>query len=178
VRGAFWAVNDLDHDAVVDKVAALDELASLPDVLVELHRSGVFAFFGADVTPDFDEPTRNLLWLAQSGLGLPDRDAYSLEGDAAASLRSAYVDHLAAQLRNVGIADTRAAVLARGVLELETRLAEVHLRKQDAIDPSKTLNRHDMAALDALAPELSLPSHLRAFGAGELDTVNVQNPRG
>ena len=50
-----------DHEAV---------LALLP----ALHRWGIFALFGWGVTVDDDDPGRNLLWLSQAGLGLPDRE--------------------------------------------------------------------------------------------------------
>src|SRR5262249_55505386 len=85
--------------------------------LPELHRAGLFPPLGWFVTADFDDPSANLLWLVQAGLGLPDRETYFEEG--AAELRAAYVEHVAAQLANVGLD----AGAARSVLELETRLA-------------------------------------------------------
>jgi putative endopeptidase len=129
-------------------------------VLPRLHRSGVFAFFGADVTADHDDSTRNLLWLTQPRLGLPDRESYFDE--SAAELRAAYVEHIAAQLANVGVeAD------AGKILELETRLAELHLKAEDRRDPDKTHNRRDRAQFAA---------YLDALGAQRAETVNVENP--
>src|SRR5215211_5700038 len=173
----------LDRDAIeaagTEPIAALlgaIEGAASHDALLallsELHRSGLFALFGWDVTADHDDSDRNLLWLAQPPLGLPDRETYFDEGPAAAELRAAYVEHVAAQLRHVGApADEAAAVLA-----LETRLAALHLRAEERRDPDRTHNRHDRAALAALAPELELPGYLDALGAGAAETVNVENP--
>jgi predicted metalloendopeptidase len=138
-------------------------------VLPRLHRSGIFPFFAFDVTVDHDDSTRNLLWLAQPRLGLPDRESYFDE--AAAGLRAAYVEHVAAQLANVGVTGDAASILA-----LETRLAELHLKAADRRDPDKTHNRHDRAALRSLAPELNLPGYLDALGATAAETVNVENP--
>ncbi len=129
-------------------------------VLPRLHRSGVFACFGADVTADHDDSTRNLLWLTQPRLGLPDRESYFDE--SAAELRAAYVEHIAAQLANVGVeAD------AGRILELETRLAKLHLKAEDRRDPDKTHNRRDRAQFAA---------YLDALGAQRAETVNVENP--
>src|SRR3954454_3040191 len=77
---------------------AEDALAVLP----RLHRAGIFGLFGWYVTPDHEDSDRNLLWLVQAGLGLPDRETYFDQGPAATELRAAYVEHIAAQLRNVG----------------------------------------------------------------------------
>jgi putative endopeptidase len=70
----------------IEGAASHDELLAL---LPELHRSGLFALFGWDVTADHDDSDRNLLWLAQPPLGLPDRETYFDEGPAAAELRAA-----------------------------------------------------------------------------------------
>ena len=146
------AIESAGLDAVrpfLDAIASLERHADLMDLLPLLHRSGFFAFFAWDVTLDHDDSTRNLLWLAQAGLGLPDRDGYTSDAAAAVELRSAYVDHVAAQLRNVGLADDDAGALAVAVLDLETRLAELHLAAEEKRDPDLNLNRHDMDASSA-----------------------------
>src|SRR3954454_1579767 len=74
--------------------AADDPLTFLP----ELHRNGLFGLWTWGVTVDHDDSTRNLLWLVQGGLGLPDRESYFDE--KAQELRAAYVEHIDAQLRN------------------------------------------------------------------------------
>ena len=141
-----------------------------------LHRSGLFALFGWDVTVDHDDSSRNLLWLDQAPLGLPDRETYFDEGPAAADLRAAYVEHVAAQLGHVGTPAADAPGLAAAVLAFETRLAALHLRAEERRDPDRTHNRHDRAELAALAPALDLPGYLDALGAGAAESVNVENP--
>jgi putative endopeptidase len=159
---------------LLDAIAALATPADVMGLLPRLHGEAIGAFFGFEVTVDHDDSSRYLLWLAQTGLGLPEREAYFADSEPAVALRAAYVDHVGAQLANVGIAD--AAALGSSVLDLEARLAELHLRPEEARDPGRTLNRHDLAELAALAPALDLPGYLRAVGAGAATTVNVQNP--
>ncbi len=152
----------------IDPIAPLLEAIDREEpitVLPQLHRSGIFPFFGADVTVDHDDSTRNLLWLTQPRLGLPDRESYF--DDSAAELRAAYVEHVAAQLANVGAEGDAAAIL-----ELETRLAKLHLKAEDRRDPDKTHNRRDRAALDALG----LGPYLEALGAQQAESANVENP--
>jgi putative endopeptidase len=157
----------------IDGAARRDEVLALLPVL---HRSGLFAFFGWDVTVDHDDSERNLLWLSQAPLGLPDRETYFDEGRAAADLRAAYVEHVAAQLGHAGTSAADAPRLAAAVLAFETRLAALHLRAEERRDPDRTHNRHDRAELAALAPALDLPGYLDALGAGAAESVNVENP--
>ena len=68
----------------IDSVTTHEDLWAL---LPSFHRDGLQAPFGWAVTLDHDDASRNLLWLAPAGLGLPDRESYFQEGDAPAALR-------------------------------------------------------------------------------------------
>ena len=174
------AIEAAGISAIEPYLRLIDGISTHADVwalLPEFQRNGLMVFFGWAVTVDHDDAGRNLLWLAQTGLGLPDRDAYFAEGDAPEQLREGYVEHVTQQLQNLGAAATDADRLATDVLAFETRMAELHLRGEERRNPSVTLNRHDLAQLAALAPELDLPGLLHAIGAGTVTTVNVQNPR-
>jgi predicted metalloendopeptidase len=139
---------------------AEDPLTLLP----ELHRNGLFGLWTWGVTVDHDDSTKNLLWLAQGGLGLPDRESYFDE--KAAGLRAAYVEHIDAQLANAGMPGDGQAVLA-----FETRLAKLHHKAEDRRDPDKTHNRRDREALGPF-----LVGHLDALGAHNAQTVNLETP--
>ena len=161
---------------LLDGIAAVSSYADVLALLPALHSTGILAFFGFGVTVDHDDSTQHLLWLVQGGLGLPDRDSYDSDTEANVALRAAYVDHVAAQLVHTGVDAQEAADLATGVLALETGLAAHQLRAEDRRDPRNTLNRHTLAALRELAPELDLPGYLAAVGATGVETVNVQAP--
>jgi predicted metalloendopeptidase len=163
-------------DPLLDAIDSLRHHADVVAFLPTLHRSGIFAFFGCAVTVDHDDSTQNLLWLAESGLGLPDRDSYDHGSDTAVTLRADYVDHVAAQLRNLGAGADDAAVHAADVLRLETQLASRQMRAEVKRDPSQTLNRHTIDELRTLSPSLDYPAYLRSLGAGAASTVNVQHP--
>jgi putative endopeptidase len=154
-------------------IEGADGLEAVLALVPTLHRWGIFALFGWGVTVDHDDSSRHLLWLAQAGLGLPDREMYFEDGPAGAALRAAYVDHVAAQLGHAGVPSERATP----VLEFETRLAVLHLKAEERRDVERTHNRFERAALTTLAPGLALPSYLSALGAGATESVNVENPR-
>ena len=159
-------------------LTAIEQLSShqeLLEFLPRLHDFGVGALFMWGVDVDHDDSTRNLLWLVPAGLGLPERESYFADSEAAVSLRAAYVDHARAQLINVDTPEGEAAALAPAILDFETRLAEVHMRAEERRDLDRTLNRLTIEELGSLAPELQLPKYLVAVGASQARTVNVEN---
>jgi putative endopeptidase len=163
-------------EPVLAEIAAVASAQDVLQLLPRLHDTGLTVLFMWGVTVDHDDSTRNLLWLVPTGLGLPERDAYFSDTEAARDLRAAFVDHVAAQLVNIGWIAAEAADQAPKVLAFETRLAEHHLRAEERRDVARTLNRHDLEQLRSLAPELDLPGYLVAVGAAAAETVNVQTP--
>ena len=158
---------------------SIDALTSHDDVLAllpTLHRHGLAAFHFWTVEVDHDDSRSHLFWLAQGGLGLPDRESYFEDSEAQATLRAAYLVHLTRQLINSGVESEPAHEVAPAILALETRLAETHLKAAERRDPHKFLNKYAVSALDELAPGLGLPAYLDALGATSLTTINVQNP--
>ena len=184
--GDFYA-SGMDTDAIeaaglapvqhlLDAIAAVDSPQAFLDLHAPFLRDGVTLLFGAGATVDHEDASRYLLWVVPSGLGLPDRESYLSDSEAAIALRAAYVDHVAAQLRNAGHADAEAPALAAGILELETRLAEPQLKAEERRDRGRTLNKRTIAELGALSPALDLPGYVAAIGAASAQSVNVSEP--
>jgi len=158
---------------LIDGIGSVDDLYA---VLPDLHRDGFLLLWGQAVTVDHTDSSANLLWVVPTGLGLPERDAYFDESEAAAALRDAYVAHVAAQLVNLGDDPEGAAEAAAAVLELETRLAAPQLKAEEKRDPSATMHHQTLDEVDAMAPDLPLRAHLVALGLGDLPALNVQQP--
>jgi predicted metalloendopeptidase len=157
---------------------AIDATTTHDDVLgliPRLHSYGLSLLWGWMTEVDHDDASVHLLWLFQGGLGLPEREAYMDDSDVARELREDYVAHVAAQLRNLGQeADLDAR--ARAILDLETRLAEHHLRSELRRDPDLTFNRFDMSQLAQLSEALDLPGYLAAIGAQSAVSINIEHP--
>ena len=157
----------------LDRVRAVASGADAISLMSALHGAGFSALWSWWCDVDHDDSTRHLLWLAQGGLGLPERDAYVNDSEAAVSLREAYAQHVSAQLANVGWAtsDDGPAVLA-----FETRLAEHHLRSEQRRDQDLTLNKHSLPQLAEMAPGLALPAYLSDLGLEGAAWVNIEHP--
>jgi predicted metalloendopeptidase len=105
-----------------DRIDQIESVADLRQLGAELLAFGVTMPVGAGVAPDFEDSGRNLLYVGQAGLGLPERDYYFRDDDETVETRRAYVSHIAAMLELAGEMDATAAATA--ILELETALAE------------------------------------------------------
>ncbi len=156
----------------IDATGSLDDLRA---VNLDLHREGLGALFGIGVESDFEDNSINLGYLGHAGLGLPERSYYLDDDERSVALRTAYVAHVAAQLRNLGAGETTATASADAILTFERRLAEVSLSPEQKRDPTLTMNRFEVAKLDEVMPGYRLGAYLREVGVGG-DTVSVDNP--
>ncbi|WP_432524637.1 M13 family metallopeptidase [Kineococcus sp. SYSU DK006] len=135
--------------AAVDEVQDLDGLVRL---LGSFERSGVGGPFAYWVDTDNAQSDRYVVYLTQSGLGLPDESYYREEQYA--EVREAYRAHVERVLALGGRPDPAGA--AQRVLALETELASHHWDRVRNRDANATYNKLDRAGLQALLPGVDL----------------------
>src|SRR2546425_13196608 len=83
-------------------------------------KRGINVAFSYFPQADPHDAAHYVTWLAQGGLGLPDRDYYTNAGPAADSVRQQYVEHVARLLTLAGTPAAAAARDAEQVMALET----------------------------------------------------------
>src|SRR5215207_6097541 len=81
---------------------------------------------GLFVAQGLDDPTRNVPYLLQGGLGMPDRDYYVSDSPTMTGIRSSYQTHIAAMLALAGEQSADARAQAMRIYELERRMATSH----------------------------------------------------
>jgi predicted metalloendopeptidase len=130
--------------------------------------------FGLWVAQGLTDPSRNLPYLLQGGLGLPDR-AYYLENNARmADLRTKYQQHIAAMLKLAGMdrTDERAA----RVFELELALAQTHATREDSANIQKSNNVWTLKDFAAKAPGIDWAAFFKAAGLAGQERFQVYHP--
>ena len=183
--GDYWA-SAMDVDAIekagtgplrpeLELIASLTDRAQLPSVLARLARGRGGAGLFLAVRQDPGDSTRNILWLQQGGLGLPDRDYYLRDDPRSREIRMRYVRHVARLLALLGDDEDEARYGAAAVMTLETRLALASMTRVDQRDPYKTYNKLTVAQLAERAPGFDWRAFLDAVGA-RVDEVNVRQP--
>jgi putative endopeptidase len=122
--------------------------------------------FGLWVAQDFGEPSRNAAYLLQGGLGMPDREYYLADSPRMAAIRENYATHVAAVLTLASLDD--AAPRARGIVDLETKIAKAHWSRQDSEEVQKANNPWMRADFDSRAPGMDWSAFFTSAGlAGE-----------
>ncbi|WP_029289462.1 M13 family metallopeptidase [Cellulomonas sp. HZM] len=155
-------------------VEAATSQAELTGALGALQRTGAGGAVGFWIDNDAKDPERYVVYLYQSGLGLPDESYYRDEQYAA--VLEAYGPHVERMLTLAGVAD--AADAAARVVGLEKKLAAGHWDVVKDRDADLTYNPTTLAALAASAPGFDWHAWAVALGApaGSLDQVVVREP--
>ncbi len=136
---------------IVDDLAAIDGITNLKEfitVMARLEMRGIGGIFGAAIYPDAMDSNTNILYIGQGGLSLPDESYYREEQFA--SIRTAFLDHVAKMCALVGIAN--GADVAKKILTLETEIATHHWDQVKDRDATLTYNKYSRAELEILAP--------------------------
>ena len=176
--GDFYA-SWMDEPAIATKGAApltpyLDRIAAVKDKgdLIDLFATvGYESPVGVSIFPDLSHPTQYAVYASQSGLGMPNRDYYLLQGAKYDAYRAAYRAYVTKIQELAGIPD--AAAKAERIVALETAIAKVHWTPEQSRDIDKIYNPMDRAKLKAFAPQLQWDRALTKSGLGNVNTVIV-----
>lgn len=132
--------------------------------------------FGIWVSPDFNNPTHNVPYLLQGGLGLPDRENYLGTEKNDVELQAKYREHIAVVLKLAQVPDADAK--AARIYDLEHLIATAHTSRTDSQDVHKANNPWPLQSFSIKAPGLDWSSYFRAAGLSDQPTIIVWHPGG
>ncbi|GGL10857.1 putative zinc metalloprotease [Curtobacterium luteum] len=158
-------------------LAEIDTIDSVEDVLRSVgrfERLGLPGFLQLFVDNDPGDPESYVVFLEQSGLGLPDESYY--REDRFADIRTKYREFVAAMFPLAGFDD--AGARTDDVIGLETALAAQHWDNVTTRDSQKTYNKLPWSEVAALAEGIDLRAWWEAIDApaGAFETVVVREP--
>ena len=169
---------ELDEiNGVADKTALARVLGSQLRADVDPLNSTNFytdRLFGIWVSPDFNNPTHNVPYMLQGGLGLPDRDNYLGTDKDSVELQTKYREHIVTILKLAKIADAEAK--AARIYDLEKMIASAHATRTDSADVQKANNPWSMKDFSAKAPGIDWATYFKASGLANEPTIIVWHP--
>jgi putative endopeptidase len=145
----------------LDAIAAA---STKTDLVRLMGRLDYAAPFGTYIIPDPANPTRYVVGITQSGLGMPVRDYYLNKGERFDAYRAAYKTYLTRVFELIG--DKTPAESAADVIALETKIAEVHWPPEKQRDIQAINNPVDRAGLDTMIPAIDWSVALAPSGLG------------
>ena len=166
-------------------IAALKNEAALSSLVGSQMRADVDALnatnfytdrlFGLWVSADFNNPKKNVPYILQGGLGLPDRDFYLGKDDENTALQAKYRAHIANVLKLANIADAEAK--ATRIYDLENKIAQVHATREDSSDVTKANNPWKTRDFAKNAPGIDWNAYFKAAGIANQPMIMLRHHR-
>ena len=171
------AIEEKGYSPILRDLAMCDSIQSLSDFISTmswLEARGLGGAFASFIEADQLDASKNILYLSQGGISLPDESYYREEQHV--HIRTAFLAHIEAMFLLVGIKE--AADLAAKILALETSIASHHFDAVKDRDATLTYNKMSRAEITALMPVFDFGLYLSAgeIPSKVLDSVIVQQP--
>jgi putative endopeptidase len=152
----------------IDAIASYQDLAAY---FAYANRYGNLVPLSINVMEDFKDPKKYMLLTWQGGLGLPDREYYFLKDAKSAAIRSKYVAHIGTMLQLAGL--DKGAEKAARIMDLETKLAAQHMKKEDTRNIVALYNKYALKDLRTLMPDFDWNTLLQEAGVKNQDSLVV-----
>jgi putative endopeptidase len=153
------------------QIDSIQNYSDLAAYFGKANRMGISAPFSISVTEDFKNPNKNVLMTWQGGLGLPERDYYLSQDSKMKDIRTKYLQHLQKMLELSKIED--ASSKSKQIMELESKLASIQMKKEDTRDATKLYNVYKYSDLKNLMPDFEWNLMLTNAGIGDQKALVV-----
>ncbi len=137
----------------IDQISTPAELMHLMGVM---SRRSVASLIGIDAESDPGDPSRYVMFVTQSGLGLPDEEYY--REDKYAHIRDEYRHHITNSLELAGLPDPQRQ--ASAAFDLETQIAGCHWDKVRTRDLRQMYNLMTIDEFEQAGPGLYFSDYL------------------
>ena len=161
---------------LLDEIDAVTSKKQLPALIGKLQRMGIDVFFGYGEQQDFKDASKQIAFVDQAGLGMPERDYYLRTGAKDETLRKQYVEHVAKMLTLGGMAPEKATKEAKSIMAFETALAKASMPVTERRDPEKTYHLQTIATFEAEMPGVTFGEFQDAMHSPRVTELNNANP--
>ena len=156
--------------AILAQIAHVVNKQDLLVLTADLNRMGVQIPAGIYINNDEKQSDQYIAYIAQSGLGLPDRDWYlDTENPTYQEARTAYSAYISKVMGLAG--SVRGEEVAASVLAIENQIALAHWDKVQNRQADLTYNKRTLAELQAMAPSLDWATFIQDLGVSETTFV-------
>jgi len=167
----------LGAEAIASELAEIQAAGSLDDIYRLFSTLGVYGVnspIGNTIFSDEKDPDTNVVYIAQAGLTMPDRDYYLKDDEQFVKGRQLYLDYVTNIFTKAGLEN--AAERAEALLALETKMAEAFWTKEENRDPVKGYNPKNLEELKEMAPKINWEITFEAAGIPARDRYIVSQP--
>jgi putative endopeptidase len=160
---------------ILGKIKNINTTGDLITTIAEMHMMGISAGFGFDVSQDVKNSNTNIAYLAQGGLGLPDKDYYLKMDDRSVTIRQGYQKHIQECFRQIdGNINPNDLAL---ILDLETTLARSCMSRTERRNMDRQYNLTSLQEFSDQCVNIDWRRYFTTIGIeGELNRFVVMQP--
>ncbi len=156
------------------RLARLNSKDQIVQVVAEFHKDGINTLFGFGVGQDLKNVDKNISYLSQGGIGLPNKEYYTKENQK--ELLEAYQKHIQKCFVMAGKSEDDAVIAAENVLKIEKKLADPMMTPAEMRLPEKTYNKMTFKEVSNMFGTFDFKFYLTKVGAQTPDSIVVGNP--
>jgi len=157
-------------------VALMNDKLTLTQLMADFGLKGIKQPLDFYAYGDQKDATKNIFYINQSGLGLPDRDYYFRTDERSQQIREAYKKYIVDLLIISGKSEGEATKMAKQIYGLEEKLAGAMLTLVERRDPYTTYNKVSAKELKSLAPNIDWGLFFNTIGIPVQQEVVVESP--
>lgn len=161
----------------LDRIAKIKDIRSLVSTIGHLEKIGGGGPWGLMIDQDMKDSETYVVYIRQSGLGMPDRDYYLKDDPESKRVRAAYIKHLEAISALMGKTTADAKKDCKTIMRIETAIAKISMPKEDLRDVDKTYHKMRVTALARLTRNIDWHSFFRVVGVSMIREVIVMQPK-
>ena len=149
---------------LLNKIEKAKTTADLFKIQLELVPMGDSEFIGTYVAADEKNAKQNILYVAQSGITLRQKEYYLDTDSATTAIREAYKKHIVNMFKKFGFSESAAQKKMQNIMKLETELAKVSKSNTELRDPEANYHKMTYAEFNKKYPHIQLEKQLLAAG--------------
>ncbi len=161
---------------IFQKINALKKPEEIIPLVAYLHKLGFGGLFGFFIDQDERHNDKNILYLVQSGLSLPDRDFYVNDSEESKRVRVEYRKHILAMFKHLGKSPKECGIAVESIMTIETDFAKHSMTQVELRDIEKQYNKRTLAKLEKEAKGIEWKKYFRLAGVGSPNEIIVSQP--
>ncbi|PLK43033.1 M13 family metallopeptidase [Emticicia sp. TH156] len=160
---------------ILKRIDGIKDVASVMKFVVEQQKFNNYSIIGFRVGPDIKNSAINIVNLAQTGIGLPERDYYFRTDSSTIGIQKAYIAYLTTLFTLSGTEASAAAKMATAVYGIEKELAASHKTNIERRNVQANYNKLAVADIAKKQPNIGWSTYFSGLGV-KIDSLNVQQP--
>lgn len=162
-----------EHLDVIKNISTLDDVFHYITEYFKINGNPYFDLF---VRSGFSDSEVNHLFLGPGALGLPEREYYLRSDSNTILIQNEYKDLIFKVMNGFGIDEENSVKLAEGVFELEKKMAEMQLTKEERRNTNLLNNPKTLEDVVKMMPYIDLYDFLQRQNITQVDTIIVTQP--